>query len=65
MKAMFTLIMVLILLLSFGVSGYVSFFKFPLTDPKAKVLAFLMIGAAATAFTFVLCLTIVWPPVMM
>ncbi len=65
MKTLFTLAMVLILLLSFGVSGYISFFKFPLKDPKAKLLAFLTIGAAAAAFTFVLCLTIIWPPIKM
>lgn len=65
MKTLFTLIMLLILMVSFGVSGYISFFRFPLRDPKAKVLAFLTIGAAATAFTFVLCLAIIWPPVRM
>lgn len=64
MKTLFAAILVMILLFSFAVSGYISFFKFPLRDPKAKVLAFLLVGAAATAFTFVLCLTILWPPVM-
>ncbi|PKM80460.1 MAG: hypothetical protein CVU89_13945 [Firmicutes bacterium HGW-Firmicutes-14] len=65
MKTLFVIGMILILLFSFGVSGWVSFFKFPLRDAKAKVLAFLMLGAAATAFTFILCLTIIWPPVSM
>ncbi len=65
MKTMFLLIMVLILLFSFCISGYISFFKFPLRDPKLKMVVFMMIGAAASAFTFVLCLTIIWPPVMM
>ena len=65
MKTLFLIIMALILLFSFCVSGYISFFKFPVKDPKAKVMVFLMIGAAATAFTFVLCLAVIWPPVMM
>lgn len=65
MKTLFGVGMVLILLFSFGVGGYVSFFKFPLQDMKSKVLALLMIGAAATAVTFVICLAVIWPPVMM
>lgn len=65
MKTLFTLIMVLILLFGFAVGAYTSFFKIPMRNPLAKVLGFITIGVAATAFTFVLCLTILWPPVMM
>ncbi len=65
METMFTLILTLIVLFSFGVSGYFALFKFPMKDPKAKVLAFLLMGAVATAFTFVVCLTLIWPPVTM
>ncbi len=64
MKTLFTQILVMILLFSFGVSGYFALFKFPLRDPRAKILAFLLLGAVATAFTFVLCLAVIWPPVM-
>ncbi len=65
MKTLFLIIMVLIGLFSFCISGYISFFKFPLRDPKLKVAVFMMVGAAASVFTFILCLTILWPPVMM
>lgn len=64
MKTMFTVALALILLFSFALSAYITFYKFPLQDPKAKVLTFLMLGAVATVFTFIVCLTIVWPPVM-
>lgn len=65
MKNLFAIILTLILLFGFALGGYISFFKIPLRDPKAKVLAFLVIGAAATAITFVVCLTVIWPPIPM
>lgn len=65
MKILLALIMVLILLTSFGISGYLAFFKIPFTQLTNKLVMFLMIGAVATAVTFVICLSIVWPPVMM
>lgn len=65
MKLLLTVIAVLILLTSFGFSGYLSFFKIPLRHVTSKLLAFLMIGAVTTAVTFIICLSIVWPPVMM
>lgn len=64
MKTLFTWIMTLVLLFGFAVGAYICFFKIPLKDPKAKVVAFLVVGAAAAAFTFVLCLTVLWPPAM-
>lgn len=64
MKSIVAITLALILLFSFTVSAYITFYKFPLQDPKTKMLTFLMLGAVATVFTFVVCLTIVWPPVM-
>ena len=64
MKTMFTVALALILFFSFALSMYITFYIFPLQDPKAKILTFLMVGAGATVLTFIVCLTIVWPPVM-
>lgn len=64
MKNLFIAALAMILLFSFAVSAYITFYKFPLQDPKAKVLTFLMLGAVATVVTFIVCITIVWPPVM-
>ncbi len=64
MKSLFITALVMILFFSFAISAYITFYKFPLQDPKAKVVTFMMLGAVATVFTFVVCLTIVWPPVM-
>lgn len=64
MKTLLTAILVMILLFSVGMGAYVSFFKIPLRNPVAKVMAFLTLGAATAAVTFILCLAVMWPPVM-
>jgi hypothetical protein len=65
MKVLFILITALVLLFSFGVSGYISFFKIPMGNRITKMLAFLMISTATTAVTFIICLAIIWPPIKM
>lgn len=64
MKTLLAAVLVMILLFSLGVGAYVSFFKIPLRNPGVKALAFLGLSAATAAVTFVLCLMIIWPPVM-
>lgn len=65
MKILFVLIPVLILLFSLGVSGYISFFRIPLQNRITQIFAFLILSMATTAATFVICLSIVWPPIKM
>lgn len=65
MKNLFALIITMVLLFGFAIGGYISFFRIPLKNPMARVLAFVVLGVAATAITFVVCLTVIWPPVMM
>lgn len=65
MTILFLLIAALIVLFSFGVGGYLSFFKIPIQNRLNQVFAFLMLSLATTAATFVICLSIVWPPIKM
>jgi len=65
MKILFVLIAALILLFSLGVSGYITFYKIQFRDLTVKLLAFLTVSMATTAVTFIICLSIVWPPIKM
>lgn len=64
MKTLLGFGLVLIVLFSLGVGGYLAFFKTPFKAIHNKVLAFMVISAVATAVTFVLCLAAIWPSVM-
>lgn len=64
MKTLLGILLVLIVAFSLGVGGYIAFFKTPLKALPAKIFTFLVLGAVATAFMFVICLVVIWPPVM-
>lgn len=65
MTILFLVIAALIVVFSFGVGGYLTFFKIPIQNRITQMFAFLMLSLATTAATFVICLSIVWPPIKM
>lgn len=56
--------LLLILVFSFAVSTYISLFKLRLQNLIPRAFAILGIGAGTAVATFVLCVSIIWPPVM-
>ena len=64
MSTLFIIGVLLILLFGFGVSAYVTYFKFAIENFIAKLIVFVILGAVVSVVTFTISLTLIWPPVM-
>lgn len=64
MSVLFGLGLLLIVVFSFSVSAYVTYYKFSIQNLLGKIVVFLFLGAVVSIATFTLSLAIIWPPVM-
>ena len=64
MSALFIIGILLIILFGYSVSAYVTYYKFAFESFFGKLVVFLVLGAAVSAVTFTISLTLIWPPVM-